>query len=609
MTGSGESRNAPPAWLTILAIGLLASTLTVGSIVLGFGGDAARRASDLLWPSSRVDPDVIVVQIDAPSQEVHGAWPWTRDQQADLVDAIAEGGAVALGYDIIPAEDAPGAGDPLATALARIPTVMPTTYTSIVRNERGLYAGSEPVRPAVAFEEAAAGVGHVVVPSDADGVIRRIPLVVETTEGDLLAAFCLQLALIATGDDVDPSPLVRPRTVEAGAFAVPVEDAAALRVWWGRGLEQNSPPVLSAAEVMDGSGKGRLDGAIVLVGVADTTIGDTHITPLQPGATTPGVIVQAQALSTILTSAWVGPAPWWVSGLIALVLAAVSAAVASRARLWIAVTTTLLLVGAYLGVALLLLPAAGLQLDLVRVPAAIIGAAVAGGAVRLIAEQRSRRAAVELFTRYVPRTVASRLLESDGQAVLADGVRVSGAVVFCDLRGFTALAESMDPADVRRALDIYYEFACTRVFAHGGTVMQFVGDEVFAVFGAPEHQPDPVSSARETAARLVGDVDVLEETLRKNGLPELRFGIGVHAGELVAATVGPESRRQYAVVGDVVNVGSRLCGAAAAGEIVVSCVAAGDEWRGLPGEALSLKGKSATIDVVRVRSVDPAQRT
>src|SRR3712207_2035840 len=132
------------------------------------------------------------------------------------------------------------------------------------------------------------------------------------------------------------------------------------------------------------------------------------------------------------------------------------------------------------------------------------------------------------------------------------------------------MAEALEPAQVRDVLNAYYRATTRIVFDHGGTVMQYVGDEVFAVFGAPMPDPQAAATALRCALAMQQAADGLNDRLAEHGLPPVAYGIGVHRGEVIAVHVGNEIRRQYAVVGDPVNVGSRLCGQARAGEVVVS---------------------------------------
>jgi adenylate cyclase len=151
-----------------------------------------------------------------------------------------------------------------------------------------------------------------------------------------------------------------------------------------------------------------------------------------------------------------------------------------------------------------------------------------------------------------------------------EGERLDMTVLFCDLRGFTALSENLEPAIVRTMLNHYYDRVTEVVLAMRGTLMKYVGDEVFAVWGAPLPSVDHPQRALECAIAIQALTPDLNRELVERGAPEVAFGIGLNTGEAVAAHFGGGRRRQYDVVGDTVNVGARLCSAAGRGEIILS---------------------------------------
>jgi adenylate cyclase len=192
------------------------------------------------------------------------------------------------------------------------------------------------------------------------------------------------------------------------------------------------------------------------------------------------------------------------------------------------------------------------------------------GGVRYVAETRLRRRVAALFARYVPPPVAEELVRDGRLDVAVEGQRLEVTVFFCDLRGFTPLAASLQPAQVNRVLSAYYEYVSAVLLAEAGTIIQYVGDEVFAVFGAPLPTPDHAAAALRCAMEVQGGRQDLARVLAADGLPMIELGIGLHTGEVVAVHAGSSFRRQYSVVGDPVNVGSRLCAQAGPGEVVAS---------------------------------------
>jgi adenylate cyclase len=174
-----------------------------------------------------------------------------------------------------------------------------------------------------------------------------------------------------------------------------------------------------------------------------------------------------------------------------------------------------------------------------------------------------------LFSQYVPQAVARELEESGGIDRHVDGERLDVGLFFCDLRGFTSLSATLEPTQVRAMLNAFYELTTDSILQYGGTIMKFVGDEVFAVFGAPLPVERHAQRALDCAMLIQRRAPELRDMLAELDIPDVRFGIGLNAGEVVAAHVGDSRRRQYDVVGDTVNLASRLCGQAGQGEIVL----------------------------------------
>ena len=178
------------------------------------------------------------------------------------------------------------------------------------------------------------------------------------------------------------------------------------------------------------------------------------------------------------------------------------------------------------------------------------------------------------------------------------GAEVAGALLFADIRGSTALAERMSPADYHALLDRYFTVATSVVFRHDGYVDKFVGDELVALFF-------PLLSGERFVARAV---DAGQDLLRATGHadpagPWVPVGVGVHAGKAWVGVVGEGSHVELTAVGDTVNVAARLASVATAGEVLVSAHAAAesDLPPGLEHRMLELKGKELATEVVSVR--------
>jgi class 3 adenylate cyclase len=256
-----------------------------------------------------------------------------------------------------------------------------------------------------------------------------------------------------------------------------------------------------------------------------------------------------------------------------------------------------------------MLAAAGWLLDPVRpsvAAASALAALVVSAGVRHVLQ---RRRLARLFAQYVPADVARDLVESGRAETAQAGERLLVSVLFCDLRRFTETAGRLSPGDVRALLDLYYEAHSQIVFQHGGTVLQYTGDEIFAVFGAPLPRSDHADAALACALEMQARGPGVNDELRTRGLPDIAFGIGLHSGLVVAAHVGSSIRRQYSIIGDPVNVGSRLCAQAREHEVVFSQTLH-DHLTAPPdipaGGAVSLKGIADPVPIFRIAAGAPA---
>ena len=238
---------------------------------------------------------------------------------------------------------------------------------------------------------------------------------------------------------------------------------------------------------------------------------------------------------------------------------------------------------------------------------AIAFAGLAGVALensRFAERLRSEAVVRANFERYFAPALAARIAD-DPAASRLGGDRRTVAVLFSDIRGFTTLAESMAPDDVAALLTEYFTQMVECVFRHGGTLDKFVGDAVLAQWGAPIGDEGDAQRALDAAMEMQRELAALNARWRALGQPELGIGIGLSFGEVFAGNIGSERRLEYTIIGDTVNVASRLSSIAAAGQILLT-----GELREalrtpvplLQEAPLELRGKSRRVDVYRVAS-------
>lgn len=175
----------------------------------------------------------------------------------------------------------------------------------------------------------------------------------------------------------------------------------------------------------------------------------------------------------------------------------------------------------------------------------------------LHAKVEEQERTLKLFMKYVPEPVVNEALnKSEGS--LFEGELVDVAVLFCDLRGFTALSERRRPKEVVAFLNDYYSVMTKIIKQHGGFVNQFVGDEIFATFGAPVATANKDEQAVFAAIEMIGEMEQLSAKYAEKFGQEVFVGIGVNTGEVIAGNLGSEDRMDYSVTGDTVNTGKRI---------------------------------------------------
>ena len=592
---------------------LVAAAIGIGVAGVCSWGLAADRLDgvqnlweDRLQPGLASSDDVVVVGIDRTTlEEADSRWPWPRDLHAALLDTIGDGDPTVVLYDVLFAD--PGQGDDaLVAAMGRTATVLPTALT-LAAGEDGppeIVGGVEPAEP---FAAAAAGLGHANISRSGDtGVVRALPLyAIDERE---IARPSVALAAVSVAEGATGPLTERPGGVQVGDRFDPLDNAE-LTINWSATLEKQT--TIPAIDVLNGAvDTDVFRDRIVLVGITDPTLGDQQLVPTDRSGSTSGVVVLANAVNTIVSSGYLDrPSTVAQVGLILLATAGVMAMFGSL-RPVPALLGSVGLAAAVVAFVAWRFHTAGMLWNVVWPVLAVILAAAAGTVWRYFTEARHRRRAWRLFSTYVPAQVVRQLEDPDRLAAAVSGVRGDVTVVFADLRDFTPLTTSLPPARVRELLDGYYEFLVAIIQRHRGTVMQFVGDEVFAVFGVPVADDTMATEALRSVLEMQAEVAALDDRLTLAGLPPVRFGIGVHHGTVVAAHVGTENRRQYSVVGEAVNIGARLCDRAGPGEIVVSdrawSVAALElRDRFVAAGSVELKGVAEPVPVYRSAPAPP----
>lgn len=187
----------------------------------------------------------------------------------------------------------------------------------------------------------------------------------------------------------------------------------------------------------------------------------------------------------------------------------------------------------------------------------------------MVGDLKEKERVKALFGRYLPKAVAERALQMQGEIALG-GEQKDVAILFADIRGFTALSERLSPPEVVAMLNDYYTCMIDVLFENDGTLDKTIGDAIMAVFGAPISDPEATAKAVRTALGMMVALKAFNERRTARGQEAIQIGIGINTGIVVAGNLGSIKQLSYTVIGDEVNLASRMCSAAKAGQVLVT---------------------------------------
>ena len=532
---------------------------------------------------------VTIAAIDEASLARIGRWPWSRATLAALTERLDRLGARVIAFDVFfPERESPRADSQFARAIAASKKVVLGTVFAERREEiRHLGAASlDAARLAIApqaiadvrtapgeavltldeppgvivnileLQRAAAYSGHINMPGDRDGVVRRAPVVVRF-DGRYFAAFDVQVARAYLGSEVPALEIAQYGIsgIQLGERHVPLDENGRLLV---RHRQTDSFPVVPIVDILEGrADPALLRERVVLIGNTATGIGDLRVTPY--GATVPGVQVRASIIESVLQGDSLQRPEWMVLLDIALMALSALLLIVFLPRLGVAAGSVLAagLFGGYLSLALYAFRAEGLWLNLVY-PTLLIALLFASATLVhyffRVSEQRYLKRA---FEHYVPPAVVDDLV-ADAAKLQLGGEKREMTVLFSDIRGFTALSESMAPEDLVALMNEYFTVMTDQVFAHGGTLDKYIGDAIMALYGAPVADARHAALACRSALDMVRALKPLQEAWRSRGIPAIDIGVGINTGPMIVGNMGSATRFSYTVAGDAVNLASRI---------------------------------------------------
>jgi len=563
-----------------------------------------------------MDERIVILDIDEKSLGELGRWPWSRNEMADLVDKLFDRYGVALvAFDVVWAEPDPSSGMATLDRLAQGELKEVSAFQAAYEKLRprldydarfaaslkgraivlGYYFNGEdravrvnaipaPVLPQGTFTGRnvefprwkgytgnlpaylanAAGAGHINPFVDRDGVLRRVPLILEF-EGQYYESFSLAIVRTYLGQLEGEPPRVQPELapqhqelewLRVGPLAVPVDRSAAALVPY-RGGKYSFPYVSLSDVARDRVPAERLKGKIAIVGASALGLADVRATPVDEAL--PGVEIHANLVAGMLDGE-LKHKPMYIVGFEVVVLLVAGTALAILVPRLSALWASVVALGAatfLVGFNLTVWTHAGLVLPLAASLLLIAAIYTMNMAYGYFVESRSKRQLAGRFREYVPPEVVAKMERDPARYDAPRNAELS--ILFCDVRGFTGISEKLNPADLREYINDYLtEMSMVIRGTYKGTLDKYIGDAIMAFWGAPMDDPQHARDAVLAALAMQKACAPLNERFAARGWPALGIGVGVNTGTVTVGDMGSRLRRAYTAIGDAVNVASRL---------------------------------------------------
>lgn len=425
--------------------------------------------------------------------------------------------------------------------------------------QEALFAAGDVVGNIPVLARAAPGSGFINVAADLDGIVRRAPLVM-VWQDKVYPSLALAAVLAAAGADTAVLRLTPggAESLRVAGQTIPLDGRGRMLLHY-RGGRQTIETFSVADVLQDRLPAGALDGKVVFIGTSAAGLKDIRSTPLDPFF--PGVEAQATVADTLISGDFLHR-PDWAPGLeLSLILGMGLLSTLLLVRLgglWPLVILAGLAASAWFG-ALHTLSAHGMYLSPLMPLTALAGNFSLLSFLKFWTEEKEKRQIRSSFEHYLSPEVIARVVKDPGLLQLG-GEKKDLTVFFTDIRNFTTLSESLDPQELVAFMNEFHSAMTGIILEQGGTLDKYIGDAIMAFFGAPVEQPRHALIGCRTALLMLERLYECRTAWCFPGFSQIEIGVGISSGEMIVGNMGSVKRLSYTVMGDQVNLASRLEG-------------------------------------------------
>ena len=601
------------SWVHLIALGLLAVLVLIRATDPAPLQLLRSKIFDFyqqIEPRPKSKQPIAIIDLDEESLKEVGQWPWPRTTVAKLINNTYKYGAAGLAFDIVFAEPdrtspgliagsirglgkkareelerLPSNDEVMARILGRGPAVLgQATITRKVGDDdrksvKATFGYKQPkgmdarhfmlgfqdlTRNMEVLEKAAPGIGVFTFKPSVDGIVRQVPLVVRVGKR-VYPTLALEMLRVATKQRtfVVKANGAGIQSIVVAGLEIPTDQNGQI---WMKFAKHDRSLYISAKDVLNRTvPKERLAGHLVFLGASAAGLLDIKATPVDPAI--PGVEVHAQLLQNIMDKVYLTRPGWAIGaeivalGLVGLLLIGL---VPFLGSLWTMELGGAAIVG-LVGVTWWAYQSAGMLLDMIYVAFAIFLVYVVLTFLNYMREERDRRQVKGAFSRYLSPDLVGQLADDPSRLTLGGEMREM-TLLFADIRGFTTISEQFDAQGLTRFINRYLTPMTQVILERKGTIDKYMGDCIMAFWNAPLTDPEHARNGVRSALAMFEESDKMNEALKREAEEEdrpyipLRIGAGLNTGECCVGNMGSDMRFDYSVLGDDVNLASRLEG-------------------------------------------------